>query len=342
MKLNPVIEENYNFLLKKVDIEKYKNKTFLVTGSNGFIGSLFVTFLLFANQKLNANIQVISVNRHNNLDVWYALFEENDNLTHIKSNIYDLKIDNHIDYILHTASPTQSSYLREYFKETIDSIINNTEQMIKLALKNNAFLINFSSMEVYGKFDDSFAENRKLIKENELGYLDLNNSRNSYPLAKRISEFLCNNVKELKYANVRLAQVFGPGIKYTENKMYMQFIKQCINENKISIHGTGKSSRNMIYSTDMMFAIFKILDSHLYGTINVANENMFNSIYEFAKYVAKFIGNENTKIEVLNLSNLNYLEDVYLNLDTSLLKSTGWQPYFNYEQSLKNIVKSFN
>ena len=89
--------------------EKIKDKTILVSGGTGFIGTAFVDVIKYRNQKYNENIKVISFSRRGG--------ESSEYLECIKANVKQpLHYEGKIDYIIHLASNTHpKQYARSYW-----------------------------------------------------------------------------------------------------------------------------------------------------------------------------------------------------------------------------------
>lgn len=114
-------------------------------------------------------------------------------------------------------------------------------------------IIYLSSMEAYGIIDKS-----EKVKENELGYLDLDNIRSCYPEGKRACECLCKGYYAeygVPTIQIRLAQTFGAGIHYGENRVFAQFARSAMKKSPIVLHTAGKSEGNYVYTSDAVQAI---------------------------------------------------------------------------------------
>ena len=340
---NKIIVDDIKDILSNINLDCLKNKTILITGASGFLGSLLTTTFLYANQTLNANIKIITTSRKEIFSNWYLELDGKEYLKHIKQNIVEqININEKIDFIIHTASPTDSSFLKNNPIETFDTILIGTKNIINLALKNNAYLINLSSMEVY-----SSNNTLKVVNEEECGTFDLYNTRNSYPIAKISSEFLCNTYAQtnnLKVANVRLAQTIDAGIKYEENKVFMMFLKSCLNNEDIVLLTTGQSIRSVIYSSDALRGILFLLTNNYTGTYNLANEEATLSIYNLAEKAIKTLKPNKTKIVIKTNTEQGkvYSSDSKIQLDTSKIKTLGWSAKINVEEMFIKLKNSFN
>lgn len=339
---NKIVVDDIKDVLVNINVDSLKNKTILITGASGFLGSLLTTTFLYANQTLNTNIRIITTSRKETFSSWYLELDGKENLKHLKQDIVkQINIKDKIDFIIHTASPTNSSFLKNNPLETFDTILTGTKNIIDLAIKNDAYLINLSSMEVYSSNDTL-----KVVNEEECGTFDLHNTRNSYPLAKISSEFLCNSqasINNLKVANVRLAQTIGAGIKYEENKVFMIFLKACLNNENIILLTTGKSIRSIIYSSDALNGILFLLTNKYTGTFNLANEEATFSIYDLAEEAIKTL--KPTKTQIVINSNTEqgkvYSSDSKIKLDTSKMKALGWSAKVNVQEIFTKLKNSF-
>lgn len=341
---NKIIESDFEFVLNSVNLDFLNNKTVMITGANGFLGSLLTSLFLYANNTRNTNISVLAITRHDSINFWFCDFEKTDLLTHIKHDISQPIICNYkVDFIIHTANPTQSKFLKEHPIETIDTIKDSIKNILNFAKSNNAYVINFSSMEAYGDFDSN-----KVVYANEdmQGTLNLDTMRNSYPIAKRTAEFICNfyhQTQGVGVSSIRLAQTIGPGVKYEENKVYMMFLKCCRNNEDIHLLSSGKSVSSKIYSADAITAVLTLMKHKSNGIFNVANETATTSIKNMAKLAIKSLNNSNIKLIIDNDKEKSsiFLKDVKFKLNTSKIKSLGWNAHFSLEDMFVRLNKSF-
>lgn len=309
--------------------DKLHNASILITGATGLIGKTVVDCLLYASDKFQLNSKVIALVR--NIDrakLIYADELQNHEIIFVEGSCESIKdITDRIDYIIHGASPTSSSFFVNYPVETIETSVIGTNHILKIGRnKNVKSVVYLSSMEVYGEIRDE-----RLIQENELGRLDLFNIRNCYPEAKRMCENMClSYFKEYKLPVncLRLAQTFGPGIKYNDNRVFAMMAR-CAKEKKdIHLHTKGESKHSYLYTAQAVSAILIALFNGHHGEIyNVANPATYCSIYEMGKLVASDICNGEISVVINQAGDIKqYPATSFLNLDIDKITMLGWHP----------------
>lgn len=160
--------------------EELRNKSILVTGGTGLIGSLFIKTLL--KKQIGVNI--------------YALVRDKEKARNMFADsihylIGDVRTFNpgelQVQYIIHCAAVTASKMMVDQPVETISVALDGTRNLLEYARRQKdlkAFLY-LSSMEVYGITEAC----QNPITESKLGFVDLSNSR-----SKDSSDFLINSV----------------------------------------------------------------------------------------------------------------------------------------------------
>lgn len=314
------------------------NKTILITGATGLIGSNLIHCLL----ALDCNIKVVAPIR--DLKKAERLFSQSEleNIRLLECDIvnynYDALCD--IDYIVHCAAPTASKYFIEHPVETFDVIYSGTKVLLNYARKRqiNGFVY-LSSLEVYGEiYDDS-----KPVCEDSQGYLDIMAVRSSYPMAKRAAENLCC-LYAAEYGVpvmvARLTQTTGAGIALDDNRVIAQFARLATYGNDIVLHTTGESARPYCYTTDAVSAILYILFKGQKGNVyNVANENTYISARDMAEFV-RVNFNPSIKVRVELKNDMGYAPVTKLNLSTEKLKGLGWLPRYGLYEIFDRLIKS--
>ena len=169
---------------------KLGNKTLLLTGASGLIGTFLVDVLMKKNETEQLGIKIYAAGRNENVarqrfsDYWNSKF-----FSFLRMDVNNpIESDIHFDFILHAASNTHPV---QYSTDPVNSLMTNLlgtynllEYGRKCKLERFIFL---SSVEIYGQAlheDDVF-------DESYCGYIDCNTVRSGYPEGKRAGEALC-------------------------------------------------------------------------------------------------------------------------------------------------------
>ena len=342
--MSGVLEEDLGIITNSdFDFRRFKNKSFLVTGATGLVGSIFIKALSYANEKKNLNITILAVVRdENKADKILGDYKATGNICYIVADIgKELDIAQEVDFIIHGAGITASKTMVENPVGTISTAVNGTMNILELARrKKPETVIYLSSMEVYGTI------NTGNVSEADMGYVDLTNVRSCYPESKRMCECLCNSYSSQYGINVvsaRLAQTFGPGILDTENRVFAQFARSAINGTDIVLHTKGKSEGNYCYTRDMVMALFILLVRGKSGeAYNVANEACHTSISDMAQMVAERLSGGAIKlIYDIPESSLTYgyAPDVKMRLLSDKLRKLGWSPQVDLETAYRRTIE---
>ena len=327
-------------------IKGLNGSSILITGSTGLIGSVIARALLFYNDRYNGNITVVCHARNKNkADMIYNDWLNNNRLDFCFGNIdNELIYNGNIDYIIHGANTTSSKEYVEKPVETIKSIINGTENVLRFALiKNVKSIVYLSSMEVYGSVT---GENLKL-NENDGGFIDPMSVRSSYSEGKRLAECLCASFSSeygIKTIVARLAQVFGAGVSINDNRVFMQLAKCAINHTDFIMRSDGSSYGNYCYTTDAVKALLILLKEGKNGeAYNIVNENNTSSIKEMAEMVANDIADNSFKIVYdIPKSNMKYgyAPKTRIRLSAEKMRALKWQAEINLQDMYKRMINS--
>ncbi len=316
--------------------EEVRNTSFLVTGGTGLIGGFILNSLSGLNEKFGLNIKIYGLARNKDKVISKGLSE---NITWIYGSMENItSYDFDVDYVIHTASPTQSAYLLNNPVETIESNILGTMNLINYSKRSNAKLIYLSSIEIYGEvFDDSIT-----LKEDMYGVLNHLKPRSAYPESKKLIECLLTSYGieyNLNFNIIRLTQTFGAGIDENDNRVFAYIAKSIINGENIILKTNGQSSKPYIYVSDAVNAIFYIIfRGKSKETYNVANPKTYISIYDMAKKIIdEFNKNISIKIEMNNDSSM-YAPVTKTKLDVSKLEDLGFEPKYNLVEMYSRLI----
>lgn len=273
-----------------IDWNSLSHKAVLVTGATGEIGREVVKTLLFVNEEKNLSLKIFCLVRSKEKAeklLGKFLLAYPNTLYLVFGGITSFTLDEPIDYIIHTASPTSGAFFITKPVETIQTIVEGTLHTLEFARKKSvSSLVFLSSMEVYGE-----ARNND-VREEDLAKISLNAVRSSYPEAKRLAELLCFSYCEeysVPSRIVRLTLTFGTHLSEKDNRVYAQFARAARRGENIILHTQGKTRRDYLYTIDAVRAILAILTRGQNGTTyNVSNPKSFLSIREMAELAASF------------------------------------------------------
>lgn len=311
----------------------FNDKTILMSGGTGLIGSLFCDVVAYRNEKFSANIKIISLSRKDRADTETIKFLKQDVVT-------PFSVTEPIDFVLHLASNTHPM---QYEEDPIGTIITNVygcNNLLKIAAEKKAKFLLASSVEIYGQ------GSKLAMKENYCGYLDCNSARAGYNESKRVCESLLQSYRSQKGVTaltIRLSRVFGVD-KKQDTKAINQFIEKAIAGEDIVLKSKGEQRFSYIYVADAVSAIFFLLLKGANGeSYNVAADDDGSTLGEYADFIASLAG----KKVVYDIENNEFTSKATTALmDTNKIKKLGWYPMYSVKEGLKRTfeikLKTYN
>lgn len=337
-KSEKIVSDDVNEIISDiVDVAKIlQNKTVLVVGGKGFIGTYFVRTLLGLNQVFSESIKILVLD---NLITVKDKSEFNDpNLKFIEYDISKkIAIKEKIDYIIHTASIASPPVYRKFPIETIDVNYQGTRNLLDLAKeKKIESMLFLSSSEIYG--DPTIVP----TPESYWGHVSSTGPRACYDESKRLAETICVLYHKLYNIPIKIARpfnVYGPYLNLEDGRMIPDFMKNALRHSEIIIHSDGTPTRSFCYISDAMKAFFKIFLLSPSGSIfNVGNDEEIS-----VKRVAEIIRNvmdKSIKIKIQPSSDSNYTIDNPQRRCPDLKKiknSIGFSPQINLQKGIERI-----
>lgn len=241
-------------------------KKVMIAGGSGFIGSHLVDALVRNNYEVIV-VDDLSSGLESNLSKILNKIE------FLKCDIATLKHDFNVDIIINLASRASRVEWETFPVEVALSNSIGNDNLIKIALKNDAMYLYASSSEIYGN-PDVFP-----TPESYIGRVSTTGSRSSYDEGKRFGEALIKAYEKeygLKNIIMRFFNTYGPRMRGGNfyGRVVDRFIQQAINEEPLTLYGNGNQTRSFTYVSDAVQAILLLLKKGSPGEIyNVGNDN---------------------------------------------------------------------
>ena len=321
---------------------KKEKKTIFITGGAGFIGSNTLIHLFKKYPKYEFIVLDILtyagdfknipnyIKQSKNFKFWYG-------------NVKNAKLVEHLvslsDTVLHFAAEThvaRSIYDDSLFFETD---VLGTQCVANAVLKNRGKIkrfIHISTSEVYGT-----AISSKMDEEHPL------NPMSPYAAAKAGADRLVYSYIQtygIPAVILRPFNMYGP--QQHLEKLIPRFVTSCILGEPLTIHGSGKSSRDFTYVEDLANAIDIVMhasDKKVNGEVfNVGSEKSY-SIKEIAEVIVKIMssGKGDFKYSPSMMNIGDRPGQVFRHTaDTSKIRKVlGWKPKVDFEEGLEKVVE---
>ena len=306
-----------------------KSKTVLVTGGAGFIGSHLCKRLLNEDHKVIC-LDNLFTGSLNNIES----FNGNNNFEFVNHDITKPYYRDNIDEIYNLACPASPIHYQSNPIKTVKTCTIGVINMLGLAKKNNAKILQASTSEVYGDPEIHPQKEDYNGNVNTLGY------RSCYDEGKRCAETLFMNYKREHNLNIRIVRIFntyGPNMTKNDGRVVSNFILQALKGEDITVYGDGSQTRSFQFIDDLVEGLLKMMNSDFVGPVNLGNPIEL-SMKDLATMVIRFTN---------SLSNILYKDlpeddPKRRRPDISLAKSIlGWSPIIDLETGLQKTIKYF-
>ena len=296
---------------------------YIVTGGAGFIGSNIVKKLVARGDDVTV-IDNLNTGKEENLKSVI------DKITFLKDSILNRELlekqSQNIDGIFHQAAlaSVQDSFSKP--DEYHDVNVNGTENILKLAKKNDFRVVYASSSSVYGNPE------RIPIKES-----DKKNPINPYAETKLKQDQLAIKYSEIgvKVIGLRYFNVFGKGQSKEYAGVLKLFLERIRNKLPPKINGDGTQFRDFVYVEDVADANIMSMDSDInHGFYNVGT-NTSITILDLAKTIIKSSGLDIQPIFGSALK--GDVQRTIANIDL-IKEEIGWEPTILLEKWIEEII----
>ena len=304
-------------------------KRILVTGGAGFLGTNLTARLL------NEGNYVICIDNFlSGLREHIEGFLDNPNYELIEHDIID-PIDLEVDEIYNLACAGSPPAYQADPIHTTKTCVHGILNMLELAKKNNAKIMQASTSEVYGD-----PEVHPQV-ETYLGNVNPNGIRSCYDEGKRCAESLMFDHQRMYGTQIKIARIcntYGPHMDPKDGRVVSNFIVQSIQGKPLTIYGDGSQTRSFCYVDDLIEGFIRLMaTSEFTGPVNLGNPGEF-TVKELAEKTQQMI---NPSAEITYLP-LPADDPTKRRPDITLAKKElGWEPTIVLDEGLKKTIAYF-
>ena len=305
------------------------NKRILVTGGAGFIGSYLCEKLVNEGNYVICCDNFYTGNKNNLVNIL-----NNKNFELIRHDI-TFPIYLEVDEIFNFACPASPVHYQNDPVQTIKTCVHGAINMLGLAKRTKAKIIQASTSEIYG--DPEIHPQTEQYK----GAVSINGPRACYDEGKRCAETLFWDYKRQHNVNVKVVRIFntyGPRMQKNDGRVVSNFIIQALTNKDITVYGDGEQTRSFCYVDDLVEGILLTMKKKNFpGPVNLGNPVEI-SIMQLAKEITEMIG---SKSKIIN-KELPIDDPKQRCPDIDLAKKElGWNPKFQREGGLKKTIEYF-
>ena len=242
-----------------------------------------------------------------------------------------------VDQIYNLACPASPVHYQKNPLETTRTSILWAMNMLELALKVNATILQASTSEVYG--DPAVHPQPETYR----GNVNINGPRSCYDEWKRASETLFMDYHRQYWVDIRIIRIFntyGPNMHPADGRVVSNFIMQALRNQDITIYGTGEQTRSFQYIDDLVEGMIKMMNNETWfiWPVNIGTQFEF-TMKELANEILNLIPESSSKIIYKPLPQDDPKQR---RADNRLAKEKlGWEPKVKLEEGLEETIEYF-
>lgn len=301
----------------------------LVTGGSGFIGSHLCERLLSEGHEVLC------------LDNFFT--GSKDNINHLMDN-HRFELIRHdiinailleVDQIYNLACPASPVHYQHNPVKTTKTSVMGTINMLGLAKRVRARILQASTSEVYG--DPKVSPQ----KEEYWGNVNCIGIRSCYDEGKRVAETLMMDYHRQNKVDIRIVRIFntyGPRMALMDGRVVSNFIVQALKNEDITVYGDGSQTRSFCYVSDLVDGLIRMMNKDNFtGPVNIGNPDEYTML-DFAKKIKEITG---TKAKIV-FKPLPQDDPMQRRPDITLAhKELNWEPKISLNEGLRKTVEYF-
>jgi UDP-glucuronate decarboxylase len=307
-----------------------ERKRILITGGAGFVGSHLCERLLNDGNEVYC------------LDNYFT--GQKENIVHLMENPFFELIRHDVtspffieaDEIYNLACPASPVHYQYNPIKTIKTSVIGAINMLGLAKRVNAKILQASTSEVYGN---------PLVHpqpESYWGHVNPIGERSCYDEGKRSAETLFRDYHQQNKVKIKIVRIFntyGPRMHPNDGRVVSNFIVQALKNKNITVYGNGDQTRSFQYVDDLIEGMIRMMESsdQFIGPVNIGNPGEF-TIKQLAERVIELTGSKSKII----FKPLPPDDPMKRRPDISLAKKElNWEPIVSLEAGLNKTIEYF-
>lgn len=312
-------------------------KRVLVTGGAGFLGSHLIDRLLGRGDEVICVDNLFTGTKHN-----IDHLHDNPHFEFMRHDVtFPLYVE--VDQIYNLACPASPIHYQHDPVQTTKTSVHGAINMLGLAKRLKARLLQASTSEVYG---DPTVHPQV---EDYWGNVNPIGLRSCYDEGKRCAETLCFDYYRQYRLDIRVARIFntyGPRMHPNDGRVVSNFIVQALRGDDITLYGDGMQTRSFCYVDDLIEGFIRFMDLPAGGNgepgypgpINIGNPGEF-TILQLAEKIIEITGSKSKMI----FKELPADDPVQRCPDITRAKQyLGWGPTIQLEEGLSKTISYFD
>lgn len=303
----------------------------LVTGGAGFLGSNLCQRLVKDPGNYVYCLDNMQTGRMENIRELLDL----PNFEFIQHDIVE-PIDLEVDQIYNAACPASPPAYQADPVHTLKTSVFGILNMLEMARKHDATVLQFSTSEVYG---DAQVHPQP---ETYWGNVNPDGIRSCYDEGKRAAETLCFDYHRqygVKIKIIRIFNTYGPKMDPEDGRVISNFVNQALRGEDITVYGDGKQTRSFCYVDDLIEGIVRMMNSpaEVTGPVNLGNPGEFTML-ELAEEVLRQTGSGSKLV----FHELPKDDPKQRRPDIAKAKQLlGWEPHIPLREGLAKVIEYY-
>ena len=302
----------------------------LVTGGAGFIGSHLCERLLQEGHEVICLDNFFTGRRAN-----VAALLDHPNFELVRHDVTE-PILLEVDQIYNLACPASPVHYQYNPVKTVKTNVMGTINMLGLAKRVRARILQASTSEVYG---DPQVHPQP---EGYWGHVNPIGIRSCYDEGKRVAETLMMDYHRQNGVDTRIARIFntyGPRMLPDDGRVVSNFIVQALRGEELTLYGTGQQTRSFCYVDDLVEGFIRLMNTEgMHDPVNLGNPTEF-TIRELAELVIELCGGAASSIKYCPLP-----QDDPQQRRPDIRRAEqllGWQPTIPLREGLERTIAYF-